>query len=40
MDCKSVAYATQVRILPSPPLYGGGREVVKPNGTEKKRSRI
>ena len=38
-DCKSVAYATQVRILPSPPLYGGGREAVKPNGTEKRRSR-
>ena len=38
MDCKSVADATQVQILPSPPLYGGGKEVVKPNGTENNKS--
>ena len=38
MDSKSVANATQVRILPSPPLYGGGREAVKPNGPKPNKS--
>lgn len=38
MDSKSVANATQVRILPSPPLYGGGREAVKPSGTKSNKS--